>query len=185
MWNILKDYIKKTEKKLAKTIGLLYRTKSYFDETSFKAIYFSYILSYLNYANIPWASTRTIKLKTLLYNQKQAVCIVFNEGRLCHSKPLFKILDALNVYKINLYQHLKFMYWLRNSDILAIFNDIVKKPENKYPTRFPSLNYTFRKYSFTNSRFSIFSLGPKLWNEILNKEKKDENPIHFLKNASN
>ena len=30
------------------------------------------------------------KLKPLLYKQKQAVRIVFNEGRLSHSKPLFK-----------------------------------------------------------------------------------------------
>ena len=64
------------------------------------------------------------------------------------------------------------MYRLENSDMPAIFNDIVKKPEHKYPTKFSSLNYTLRKYSFTNSRFSISFRGPKLWNEILNKEEK-------------
>ena len=94
---------------------------------SLKTIYFSYIHSFLNYANIAWASTRITKLKTLLYKQKQAVSIVFNEGRLSQSKPLFKNLNALNVQKINLYQHLNFMYRLGNSDIPAIFNDIVKK----------------------------------------------------------
>ena len=89
-------------------------------------MYFSYIHSYLNYANIAWAITRTTKLKPLLHKQKLAVRIVFNEGRLNHSKPLFKILNALNVYKINLYQHLNFIYRLGNSNMLAIFNDIVK-----------------------------------------------------------
>ena len=66
------------------------------------------------------------------------------------------------------------MYRLGNSDIQrhAIFNDIVKKPEHKYPTKFSSLNYTLRKYSFTNCRFSISFQGPKMWNEILNKEEK-------------
>ena len=47
------------------------------------------------------------------------------------------------------------MYRLENSNIPAIFNDVIKKPEHKYPTKFSSLNYTLRKYSFTNSRFAI------------------------------
>ena len=53
-----------------------------------------------------------------------------------------------------------------------MFNDVVKKPEHKNPITFSSLNNTLRKYSFTNSRFSISFRGPKLWNEILNKEDK-------------
>ena len=64
------------------------------------------------------------------------------------------------------------MYRLENSDMPAIFNDVVKKPEHKYPTKSSSLNYTLRKYSFTNGRFSISYREPKLWNEILNKEEK-------------
>ena len=64
------------------------------------------------------------------------------------------------------------MYRLENSNIPAIFNDIVKKPEHKYPTKFSSLNYTLRKYSFTSSRFAISFRGPKLWNETLNKGEK-------------
>ena len=64
------------------------------------------------------------------------------------------------------------MYRLGNSDIPAIFNDIVKKPEHKCPTKFSTLNYTLRKYSFINSRFSISFRGLKLWNEVLNKEEK-------------
>ena len=64
------------------------------------------------------------------------------------------------------------MYRLENSNIPTKFNGIVKKPEHKYPTIFSSLNYTLRKYSFTNSRFAILFRGPKLWNEILNKEEE-------------
>ena len=55
-------------------------------------------------------NTCITKLKPLLYKQKQAVRILFNEGRLSQSKPLFKILNALNAFKINLYQHLNFMF---------------------------------------------------------------------------
>ena len=64
------------------------------------------------------------------------------------------------------------MYRPGNSDITAIFNGIVKKLQRKYPTKYSSINYTLRKYSFTNSRFSISSRRPKLWKEILSKEEK-------------
>ena len=48
-WN---DHIHAIEKKLAKNIGLLYRVRQFLDKESLKTIYFSYIHSYLNYANI-------------------------------------------------------------------------------------------------------------------------------------
>ena len=57
-----KKHICSVEKKLAKNIGLLYRAKYFLDESSLKTVYFSYIHSYLNYANIAWASTYQTKL---------------------------------------------------------------------------------------------------------------------------
>ena len=46
------DHTHAIEKKLAKYIGLLYRARQFLDKESLKTIYFSYIHSYLNYANI-------------------------------------------------------------------------------------------------------------------------------------
>ena len=57
-----KDHIK-TANKFAKNIGLIYRASYFLNEHSLKTIYFSYIHSYLNYANIAWASTYVTKLK--------------------------------------------------------------------------------------------------------------------------
>ena len=85
-----RDHIKTVENKLSKNIGLLYQAKQFLDENSLKTLYFSYMHSYLNYANIAWASTHFTKLKTISYKQKQATRIVFNENRLCHSRPLLR-----------------------------------------------------------------------------------------------
>ena len=62
-----KDDIKTIKKKLAKSIGLLYRAKPYLDKNFLKAMCFSYIHSYLNYANIAWTSIRITKLNPLIY----------------------------------------------------------------------------------------------------------------------
>ena len=98
------DHIRTVENKIiTKNIGLPYRVSQFLNEDSLKAVYFSYIHSYLNYANIPWASTYATKLKRIYRKQKHAVGIVFNKDKLTHSKPLLKNLNALNVYQINIY----------------------------------------------------------------------------------
>ena len=103
-------HIRTIESKLAKNIGLLYRAKPLLQVKSLKSIYFAYIHSHINYANIAWGSTYRTKLKTIYFHQKHAVRIVFNEDKLTHSRQLLRALHALNVYQINLYQHLNFMY---------------------------------------------------------------------------
>ena len=52
-----KDTIPTIEKKLAKNLGLLYQAKHILDNESLTTIYFSYIHSYLIYANTSWGST--------------------------------------------------------------------------------------------------------------------------------
>ena len=81
-------HICSVEKKLAKNIGLLYRAKWLLDESSLITICFSYIHSYLNYANLAWGSTYRTKLKTIHYHQKHASRIIFDQDKLTHSRPL-------------------------------------------------------------------------------------------------
>ena len=130
------------EKKLAKNIGLLYRARQFLDKESLKTIYFSYIHSYLNYANIAWASTYFTKLKTIHYQQKHAARIIFAEDLLTHSRPLLRSLSALNFYQINLYKHANIMYKFQKCQAPQIFNMAFEKPTHKYPTHFqkPTLN---------------------------------------------
>ena len=78
------NHINTLEYKLAKNIGLLNRASYFLNEHSLKAIYFSYIHSYLNYANIAWASTYVTKLKKINLLQKRAVRFVFNEDGLSY-----------------------------------------------------------------------------------------------------
>ena len=47
-----KEDIKCLENKIAKNIGLMYRAKPFLDKESLLALYYSYIHSYLNNANL-------------------------------------------------------------------------------------------------------------------------------------
>ena len=122
-----KDHIKTVENKFAKNTGLINCASYFLNEHSLKTIYFFYIHSYLNYANIAWVSTYVTKLKKINLLQKRAVRFVFNENRLSHSRSLLQKINSLNVYQINLYQHLNFMHKFNNQETPRIFNDLIKK----------------------------------------------------------
>ena len=49
-----KEHIKHLENKIDKSIGLMHRGKPFLDKKSLLALYYSYIHSYLNYANLAW-----------------------------------------------------------------------------------------------------------------------------------
>ena len=98
-----KDHIRTIENKIAKDIRLLYRAKQLLYTSSLKSVYFSYIHTYLNFANIGWSSTQKTKLKIINIKQKHALRIIFNEDRLCYSRPHLKILNALKIYQLNIY----------------------------------------------------------------------------------
>ena len=75
-------------------------------------------------------------MKRVYLKQKHAVRIVFNRYKLTHLNLLFENLNALNVYQINIYQHLNFMHDFINNQIPTKFSNFIKRPEHKYPKRF-------------------------------------------------
>ena len=166
-------HVRIVENKIAKNIGLLYRVSQFLNEDSLKTVYFLYIHSYLNYANIAWASTYATKLERVYFIQKHAAHIAFNKDKLTHSKSLFENLNALNVYQINIYQHLNFMHKFINNQIPSIFSDLINRQDHKYPTNFSQPSFYLKRYSLNSTKYSISIPGPKLWNDVINKEEKD------------
>ena len=49
-----KEHLKLTENKAAKNIELIYKAEAYLNKDSLLTLYFSYIHSYINYANLVW-----------------------------------------------------------------------------------------------------------------------------------
>ena len=108
---------------------------------------------------------------------------MFNEDRLSHSRPLLRKINALNVYQINLYQHLNFLRKFNSQETARIFNDMIKKPVHKYPTYFSKSNFCLKFFSLNSTKYSISFRGPKLWNEILYKEEKELESYSLFQNT--
>ena len=121
-------------------------------------------------------------MKIINIKQKHAVRITFNENRLCHSQPLLKALNALNVYQLNIDKNLNFMHRLKNNNIPKVFTELIKKPKYKYPTKFSKNSYTTKSFSLSNMKYCISVRGSKLSNDSLqNEEKKIQSHSLFQK----
>ena len=64
-----KEHIKHTENKIAKNLGLLYKARPFLEIIALLALYYSYMQTYISYANIAWGSTCRANLKKLTVNR--------------------------------------------------------------------------------------------------------------------
>ena len=85
-----KEHIKFTENKIAKNIGMLYKARPYLNKRALLFFYYSYIHSYLNYANTAWCSTNRTHLKELQSQKKHDIRIIFQEKKFCTCTRTFQ-----------------------------------------------------------------------------------------------
>ena len=150
-----KDHIKYIANKVAKNIGLLYRTKLFLDKNSLLTLYYSYIHTYLNYANLSWGSTNRTNLKKLLSQQKHAVRIINNKTHFDHTNELFKSQKILNIYKLNILSVAVFMYQIRNKTAPLTFSGSFEKICHGYSTNFSQFSHKIPKFALSKSKFRI------------------------------
>ena len=135
----------------------MYKAKPFLGKDYLLPLYFSYIHSYINYANLVWAITHKTNLKKIHSHHKHTLRIVYNKDRYHHIKEPFRSCNVLNVYKLN----------LLNGTGLAGF----KIPSHSYPTRFSSVNYRKPKTRLCKSNFRISISGPSIWNNFMEMYK--------------
>ena len=106
--------------KISKSIGILYISRDVLSKHCLKQLYFSFIHSYVNYANIAWASTSKSKLERL----KHADRVIYHKDRYTYVSPLLNDMKALNVFKLNIFNILCFMYKCKQNLNPPVFRNI-------------------------------------------------------------
>ena len=77
-------------------------------------------------------------------------------------------MKSLNIYQLNIYQILLFMYKVKNNNIPNIFKNSFQLNNNKYNTK--SSQTTFYKpfcKTTTFAQFAISFRGPHMWNVLI------------------
>ncbi|MBY0581213.1 MAG: endonuclease/exonuclease/phosphatase family protein, partial [Rickettsiales bacterium] len=161
-----RPHINNISNKVAKSIGILYKSRDILNKKQLTELYYSFIHCHLNYANIVWGSTHKTKLKSLYQHQKHAARVINFKSRFSNSKPLLKEMNALNIYQLNVFNVLCFMFKCKELMSPDVFTNLYKiKPLNKYNLR---CNNILEKPIFKNKhdQFCISYRGPSLWNTI-------------------
>ena len=162
-------HIQLIENKVSKNVGVLYKTSKLINSKCLRSIYFPFMHPYINYVNIAWASTDKTKLKKLFGKQKQSARIIFNQNRFAHTRPLIKILNALNFYQMNLLQVLLFIHKIKTNSSPRIFLHQFQTINHKYPTRYYRNNFKEQKKETNYAKYCIHARGPVIWNSFLNE----------------
>ena len=58
------------------------------------------------------------------------------------------------------------MLRLSIDDLPKNFNNTLKKPDQKYSTKFSICNCSLKKHSLKSSKFAVSYRGPQLWNDF-------------------
>ena len=130
----------------------MYRAKPFLNKESLLALYYSYIQSYLNYANLAWGSTYLTNLKKLRSQQKHAIRIVHNKRKFEHTKELFKSASVLNLYKLNILSIAVFMHRVHTKTSPPVFTGSFQRISHLYSTRSSTLNFSKPKLKLTKTR---------------------------------
>ena len=81
-------------------------------------------------------------------------------------------LKILNIHKLNLYQTLKFMFLVKDSTILIVFNKKFETIDHSYPARYSRNKFVLSTTKYKQTKNAISSRGSSLWNIILSENLK-------------
>ncbi|XP_065658644.1 uncharacterized protein LOC136083166 [Hydra vulgaris] len=116
--------------KISKSIGILYKARSVLNKHTLIQLYYSLIHCHLSYANIAWGSTNKGKLEPLYRQQKHVAQLINFKGRFAHAKPLLYEMKVLNIYELNVFNTLCFMFQCKtNLSPISFIIYIYKKTE--------------------------------------------------------
>ena len=93
-----------------------------------------------------------------------------------------KELNILNVYQINILQHLLFMFKVKNSITPRVFSHVFSSIDHLHPTRFSDSNFKICDFNLKLTRFAIAFRGPTIWNKFLTESEKCYTSIDVFKN---
>ena len=130
-------------------------------------LYCTLILPYYKYCNIIWASDYPTNLLKLYMLQKQAIRITSQVKWRDHTSTLFKRKRQLNIFYINKFQIVWFMYKFNRNLLPVNFNMFFQTNEqiHHHDTRGKS-KYSSHSHTTTMLSFSIRVQGPLLWKSL-------------------
>ena len=150
-------------KQIAKSIGILSRTRFYLSCKTKLMLYYTLIYPYITYCNSTWSSTYVSNLNIIYLLQKRAVRAVTNSEYRAHTAPLFTKLKILDIFQINTLDIAKFMFRYHNNLLPPLFLNLfmINSQVHKYDTRTAG-NYRVHPCRTNIKKFTILYQEPRV-----------------------
>ena len=147
--------------KLSKTVGILYRIKSFVPRNVLINLYYSLaypflLYPFLLYTNLVWGGTCQVHLKPLVILQKRVIRIINDVDYLAHTEPLFKrccILKLSDLHNLLLAQYM-YKRKLCNDNMFEMGHGYGTRGRNDAQQAFQRLTQTQLSVSFAGPRVS-------------------------------
>jgi hypothetical protein len=162
-----KKHIIYTSKKIAKSIGILSKTRQYLNQNALRQLYYSFIHPYLIYGNVIWGNASTTALWPIFELQKIAIRLITNTPRGQSTQDKSKLLRILRLPELYSYSTMIFMYKYTHNMMPLSLAHLFKKNRDVHNhfTRGAS-NLRTPKIRTNLAEKFITCTGVKLWNSL-------------------
>ena len=181
-----KAHINYIATKISKGVGVLLCLSKELSYDILILIYDNILVPYLTYCCITWGFTYQTYINKIFTIQKKIMRVITHSPFQCHSSPLIKKTNNLNIFQIIEYYASMFMFQQLNSTVPNVFQ------QNRF------LSYSYHTYENGNdlsirtplfklqfSKESIFDHGINIWNNLSPEIKSMTNKSKFKKMISN
>lgn len=172
-------HIQKVCKKLSKVVGLLYRASSVLEKESLYELYNTLFYPHITYCNIIWGNAAACNLQRIYLLQKKAIRLICGLAYRDHTYEHFASLGILNIFQLNKYLLLMFVYkWLHHylPGIFQAFYQISVR-SSLAMRQSNALSIPYCTTSHHQSQFHIN--GIRVWNSYVSQENPNVSRSSF------
>ena len=90
-------------------------------------------------------------------------------------------MKVFNKHKLNIYQILNFMFKIKTNTAPCIFENQFTEIQHQYSTRFIKNSFVESQLVYSQTKFSVSSRRPQLWNKLLDQQHKSLDRETFFK----
>ena len=150
---------------IAKSIGILCRTRLYLSCKTKLKLYCTLIYPYITYCNSTWYSTYVSNLNRIYYLQKRAMRAITNSEYRAHTASLFSKLEILDIFQVNTLNTAKFMFRYHNNLLPPLFRNLFMTNSQVHRNDITTTS-NYRVYSCRTNikKFTILYQVPRIGN---------------------
>ena len=156
-----KGHINYLTQRISRICGLLYRVKDIMPVYVLKNMYHAHVSSIINYCNIIWANICPTNLKPLILILKRAIRNVTKSEFLAHTKPLFKLMNILDLEGTRKMSLASYFFRTREINVPPLLATHGYQTRQRDRLRLPQHRLTLYHNSFLYQ-------APSFWNIIIN-----------------